>query len=287
MAAEHQCTQPGRRAARRDVALSDYELVRSWGDLTTRLFVQRYAVAMGERSSKNRPLGGKFVALRNNLRLFGFAETLRAVLAHFHLTGRPSVDRFDRRHGVSTDGEIEVEDSDITGPSRPHAIKYQATHERVLQDVLAALPISHEDYVFVDLGSGKGRVLLAAAQHPFARVVGVELSPAYCEAARHNISTALTAPRCTDVEVLCGDVCDYALPAEKLVLYLFNPFEVPVLQRVLDRIARSLVHRPRDVLIAYCNPIAGRDLLEKAGFERLSETPVINPDWTWSLWRAC
>jgi hypothetical protein len=116
--------------------------------------------------------------------------------------------------------------------------------------------------------------------------VGVELSADYCKDARLNVASADADARCRQVEVLCEDACEFEFPAGPLVLYLFNPFEAPVLQRVLDRLVASLAAQPRDVLIAYCNAAIGRDLLEKAGFELLSETPVIVPEWTWSLWRA-
>jgi len=236
--------------------------------------------------STNRSVAGKLTALRNHLRVFGLAETTRAVLAHFGLSHRPAQDQFDSRHDVSTEGEIEVGDSDIPGPARAHAIKYQPTHEKVLADVLARLPGVREETVFVDLGSGKGRVLVAAAREPYRKIVGVELSAAYCEDARQNVAGAAADARCRDVEVLCVDVREYDFPETPLILYLFNPFEAPVLESVLERLKVSLARSPRDVWVAYCNPGLGQHVLDQAGFVRLSETPVIVPEWTWSLWHA-
>ena len=125
--------------------------------------------------STNRSVAGKLTALRNHLRVFGLAETTRAVLAHFGLSHRPAQDQFDSRHDVSTEGEIEVGDSDIPGPARAHAIKYQPTHEKVLADVLARLPGVREETVFVDLGSGKA---LPHAFHRCWRRPSLSRSPA-------------------------------------------------------------------------------------------------------------
>ena len=51
------------------------------------------------------------------------------------------------------------------------------------------------DDVFLDLGCGKGRVLVDAVQLPFARVVGVELVPELVEQARANLARVEHAGR--------------------------------------------------------------------------------------------
>ena len=42
--------------------------------------------------------------------------------------------------------------------------------------------------VFLDLGAGKGRMLLAASRYPFRRVIGVELSDRLAAIARSNVA---------------------------------------------------------------------------------------------------
>jgi hypothetical protein len=59
---------------------------------------------------------------------------------------------------------------------------YQPTDPELFREMLDTLRddanINFNDYVFIDLGSGKGRTLLMAADYPFRRIVGVELLPA-------------------------------------------------------------------------------------------------------------
>jgi len=43
------------------------------------------------------------------------------------------------------------------------------------------------DFTFVDLGSGKGRVLLMASHYPFKRIIGVEFIPELHQVAQENI----------------------------------------------------------------------------------------------------
>ena len=93
---------------------------------------------------------------------------------------------------------------------------------------------------FVDLGCGKGRVVLLAAQRPFRRVLGVEISAVLAEIARSNVdrfrpAEALLAP----VDILEADVTTVDLPEDDLLLHLYHPFETSITERVLQRLETS------------------------------------------------
>src|SRR6266568_2759489 len=84
--------------------------------------------------------------------------------------------------------------------------------------------LNFRDFTFVDLGSGKGRTLLMAADYPFRRVVGVELLPDLHRIAEENIRKYKgDSQKCFAIESQCGDARDFVFPPEPLVLYLFNP----------------------------------------------------------------
>src|SRR5271163_2983061 len=69
---------------------------------------------------------------------------------------------------------------------------YQPTESALFHEMLAALAeeshLDFHDFVFLDLGSGKGRTLLMASDYPFRRIVGVELLPALHQDAQENLS---------------------------------------------------------------------------------------------------
>jgi predicted RNA methylase len=68
---------------------------------------------------------------------------------------------------------------------------------------LNSLQLQWEDFAFIDLGSGKGRTLLLAAEYPFERVIGVEYCPQLNEVARSNIpKLRLEIRRCRSIEVV-------------------------------------------------------------------------------------
>ena len=150
-----------------------------------------------------------------------------------------------------------------------------------------ALEIEHEDFVFVDLGAGKGRTLLLASDFPFKRVIGVELFERYCAIARHNVRTYRSpAQRCTAIDIVCSDASTYELPPENTVFYFFDPFERPVLARVVENIVQSLRSRPRKVAIVYVRlPSEKEDLfsfLTPAGGAE-GGSPTHHPEFSWRI----
>src|SRR5947199_7418021 len=80
--------------------------------------------------------------------------------------------RFDRRYGIET--RSTVGHSDTEHPERTENFTYSATQPRLASWWLGALPADVHDFVFIDMGSGKGRVLFLAATREFRELVGVE-----------------------------------------------------------------------------------------------------------------
>ena len=108
------------------------------------------------------------------------------------------------------------------------------------------------DFTFIDLGSGKGRVLLMAADYPFKRIVGVEFMPELHRAAQKNIAGySNDRQRCRLIESVCMDARDFEFPPEPLVAYLFNPFSESTFVAVLENVRQSVEQSPRPVYIAY------------------------------------
>lgn len=162
---------------------------------------------------------------------------------------------FDLRFGTDTLGRIERDALDVEGEHKMHAGAYEATQARVLRRLIRKLDLPKEG-AFVDLGSGKGRALLIAAQLGFARIVGVEFSRRLCEIARENVKAfrqkAQTASR---VEIVESDVANYPIGPEDKVFYLYNPFDEVILAKFLSNLRTSVAQFPRKVWLIYNHPI--------------------------------
>jgi SAM-dependent methyltransferase len=176
--------------------------------------------------------------------------------------------RVDRRYGSETGGRIPLERLEIESPNVKEGVQYEPVSELYFRRMLGAVPIPPDRYVFVDLGSGKGRALLMAADYPFKRFVGIEFSPELHEIARQNVARFKARTGSTQTfELHVGDAVSFEFPPEPIALHLFNPFGEPVLRRVLERLEAALREAPRAVLVFYKNPLHRR-VFEEASFLR-------------------
>jgi hypothetical protein len=154
---------------------------------------------------------------------------------------------------------------------------YQPTEPALFHEMLAALSqesrSDFHDFVFIDLGSGKGRTLLMASDRPFRRIVGVELLPVLHQAAQENLSQYRgESQKCFALESICADATEFVFPAEPTVLYLFNPFPESGLRRMTANLEESLRQHPRAVYMLYHNPLLEHVLSESAALRKLHST---------------
>src|SRR3954452_4600072 len=84
---------------------------------------------------------------------------------------------WEYRLGISTRGRTPV--------NHPDSVHYATMRYSTIWSVLNHLDLQPSD-VFVDVGSGKGRVLCCAAYHDVRRVIGVDLSAELCKEASTN-----------------------------------------------------------------------------------------------------
>lgn len=162
---------------------------------------------------------------------------------------------FDTRYGVDTAGIIELKQLHIPGTSWEYGVPYWAVDPDVYARLLGELTIRHEDFTFVDFGSGKGRAVLLASEFPFKKVIGVELSAELHRIARQNVrSFRSEQQRCRNIELVCTDALEYELPGGPGVYFFYNPFSKEIMERVGERIERSYRERPRDIYVLYVNP---------------------------------
>jgi SAM-dependent methyltransferase len=130
---------------------------------------------------------------------------------------------------------------------------YEPSGWRFLRRALSKAQIRPGD-VFVDFGCGKGRVLLCAARYPFARVVGVEISPRLSEVARRNVERARSRLACREIEVVTCDALEFEIPDDMTHAYFFHPFTGDTSRQVLEAIIASIDRRPRRVTLIYALP---------------------------------
>ena len=162
---------------------------------------------------------------------------------------------FDRAHGVDTGGAIDLADLDVPSPNWAYGAPYEPINPGLFRRVVEAAALDHTRFTFVDFGSGKGRALLLASEHPFHKVVGVEFAPGLVEIARRNLHSARgLARRCREVEIVCLDAARFPIPTGPVILFFNNPFEPEVMAPVAENVRRSLESHPRELFVLYAFP---------------------------------
>jgi predicted RNA methylase len=159
---------------------------------------------------------------------------------------------FERRYGIETQAIARLEGLTIRAGNRERATYYEGSRIMPLRGLLIVLrELDASGGALVDLGCGKGKVLLAAAECGLTKARGVEFAHELCEIARMNWRSfqAKSASAC-DVEIIEADVAAYEFRADETLFFLFNPFDAETLAAVLEHIADSTHAHPRTVFIA-------------------------------------
>ena len=196
--------------------------------------------------------------LYSSLRRRGLVGTLREIVRYVRdpLVPWPSDPAFDRLHGTDTDGVIMPAEMDVSSESRLYGTRYEATPMERFPTLLARVQADFRDYTFIDVGCGKGRTLLMAANYPFREIIGIEYSEQLCRIAERNIQRFVRPGlACSKLSVVCADATEYELPRVPLVMYLYNPFHEPIMRAFVESLGASLRAHPRKIHVIYNRPL--------------------------------
>ena len=163
---------------------------------------------------------------------------------------------FDREHGVETAMELPLASVGVPSAdvARGNGV-YRPLTEKLFRAALAASGIDATKFTFVDIGSGKGKVLFMAADLPFKRIVGIEYAGGLHEIALRNVAAYRSdTQQCKAIEPVHADALQYPLPEGPLLLFIFNALAKEIMRELLNKLDRGEAaqqHRP--ILLIYTN----------------------------------
>lgn len=155
----------------------------------------------------------------------------------------------DCRFGVATMGKVSLEKLGLHEKDR---VDYEPSRWSTLGRALRQDEVSESD-VFLDLGSGKGRIVIQAAMYRFRRVLGVEISPQLHEIALRNLHRARSRLDCQDIVLVNLPAEEFAIPDDVTVVYFYNPFQGKAFATVVQALLASVDRNPRPLRIIYHN----------------------------------
>lgn len=181
---------------------------------------------------------------------------------------------FDQMYGTDTSGLVPASDLVTGHENDEHVTAYYGVAPSILRTLVdhwrRTDPPQHiTDYTFLDVGAGKGRAIMLASELPFRSVIGVELNAEMARIAEANVAlwrkahkADPTAGAFAPIRVVHEDALSLELPSTPTLVFLFHPFEAPVLKAFLKRIEDAFATRPGTVDLLYVNAEYG-DLLDR------------------------
>ena len=184
-------------------------------------------------------------------------------------------ERFDRSVGIEASGKMFPSEMTIVAGEHENGILYVGEPIRATRWWLDELPDRLDGFTFIDMGSGKGRPLFAAAEagKGFERIVGVEYARELHEAALANIDR-FGGERRAEIVSVCADARSYEFPLGPLVVHWANPFTEDVMVDVIINLVASYQRRPRPIFAIYYQHWHERNAT--ANVELLSDVPVFS-----------
>jgi hypothetical protein len=185
---------------------------------------------------------------------------------------------FDWRHGTDTHARLMADgyDPQFHGIDQGHAYMCSWTGEirRMFRELRTMLGDEFASHGFVDVGCGKGKVVLVWRQEcerlKLAQAIhGIEHYAPLLDIARDNYRRVFA----DEGSFVLGDATseDFSRFGNRLILYLYNPFGEPILRRMLSRLPGL------QVFIVYNNPVHAR-VIEAAGFRVCFEGQGYHPN---------
>ena len=169
---------------------------------------------------------------------------------------------FDRKYGTDTGGYLGPEDL-VKGRANDalnhgySAIAPSVFYEacRRWRETLPAMSGRIDAYSFVDVGAGKGRALLLAAELPFRKVIGVEVTEELARIAQRNVArwSRVAKPK-AKIRVVHEDAANFRWPRTPLLVYMYNPFACSLVAQMAENLAAVAASGSGLVDLLYVNP---------------------------------
>ena len=181
--------------------------------------------------------------IKNILFQEGFYSTLKKIYKHL-LYKLKGVDfEFQSLENLTIQSENRAFGT-LCGSSNESTVKH-------LLDGLVKLDSTILEGTFVDIGSGKGKLIIYAKEYGFSHTIGVEFAKELYDITVKNIK----ALNVKEVEVVHQDAVEYTLPAQTRVIYFLNPFEPTVFKNLLPKFIDQMQHLKEPVYLVYRVPI--------------------------------
>lgn len=122
---------------------------------------------------------------------------------------------------------------------------------------------------FMDIGCGKGQILLMAVMSEMVKVGGVEWNVDIAKICRNNMRELNVS-----ADIITGDATEYKDIDGYSIFFLYNPFGEKGVQKVINNILESRKRRNRDIFLVYGNPFFHKAIVEDGNVQLYRQVRV-------------
>jgi SAM-dependent methyltransferase len=198
----------------------------------------------------------------SSMRERGVFQTTVAALTFFKRHSFPNREQYDRDHGVNTGGTHAlwslVDDPDSVAGCYP----YHAVDDTDVDAALGRLGKDLSQFMFIDIGCGKGKALLVAASR-FRTVIGIEIVPALVAIARQNLAKL----KIRNALLFEMDARRFPFARVPTVVFLCNPFG----REIMGKVVANMLSVDTEQYVIYVVPAENAVFAESGHFEKLDE----------------
>jgi len=166
------------------------------------------------------------------------------------------------KYGPGTFIPVELKNLTITKGDIAKASRYEAVSFYMLEKLFTVFKKISGKTSIVDLGCGKGRMMMVAPHFGFNDVAGIDFAKEVCEQARINMERKKKEFPDLRWKILNQNVEDYNISPEDSVFFMFNPFNQSILESFLDKLNISCNQFPRAIYFLYASPQYQKLLLD-------------------------
>lgn len=179
---------------------------------------------------------------------------------------------YDTSHHIETRHTVSAANLDVIAGDKSASNGYMATDPHTLRFLFDHMVPWETETTFIDLGSGKGAVMLAAARYQFRKIIGVEFAQKLAETATRNVRNYRGRLQCRNLEVICAAAGDFRFPSGPLMIYYFNSFGDRIMRKVVANLAAAVREESREIRIV-CHSWHHREMFATLNAVRIQSLP--------------
>lgn len=143
---------------------------------------------------------------------------------------------------------------------------YWSSDNKFLEAVLKNFEIKPTDSI-IDIGCGKGQVLLKFEKYGFGNVAGIELTKKLFVIATKNMEKLKKG----NILIFNTNAVEFQDYGRYNYFYFYNPFMEDIMKLVMAKIENSLLEYPRKIVVIYKNPVCHKVIIEGNVFKKVNE----------------